>query len=218
MRRISTTCVAAMLLALAASISPCRLPGQTAPIAPQEPSALGELFSVDQATGALAPLEHVKTKTLPGKIQSGGFLQPRVQMVELYFEGRTSPVTFKAGQPMHFLVRLMSPADRYGQELTAEHVGWHFSLARLVVQNAKNHEGRFITKAVVPLNVETIGAIKLGLDAKHPDRAAQSFLLTPQTPLVPGPYHIWIAGMHDYELVANAMVGEQHWAFDIVPR
>lgn len=210
MRRISTVWIASMLLAAAASMSPRQLTSQVAPITLQEPPTLGELFNADQATGVLTPLEHVKLKKLAGPIRSGGFLQPRIQMVELYFEGGASPVAFKAGQPPQFVVRLMNPVDRYGRELTKEEVSKHFALMRLVVQNDKNHVERFLSKTTIPVDIKVLGALKLGLDRGHPDRTAQSFLLTPQIPLVPGEYQIWVAGMHDYELVANGLVGEEH--------
>ena len=218
MRRISTVWIASMLLVAAASWSPGQLSGQASPITVQEPPILGELFYADGSTGALTPLEHVKPKRLAGRIKSGGFLQPRVQMVELYFEGGTSSVAYKAGQPLHFLVRLLSPADRYGQKLTKEEVSRHFALARLVVQDVKNQQGRFLTKATIPLDVEAIGAPRVGLDLQHPDREAQSFLLTPNLSLAPGEYQIWSAGTHDNELIANFLVGEEHWAFGIVQR
>ncbi len=218
MRRISTFWIASMLIVAAASISRSKLIGQATSVTVQEPPTLGELFYADKSTGALSPLEHVKPKRLAGRIQSGGFLQPRVQRVELYFQGGCSSVAYKAGQPVHFLVRLMSPADRYGQKLTKEEVSKHFALGRLVVQDVKNQEARFLTKAAVPLDVEAIGAPKFGLDLKHPEREAQSFLLTPTISLTPGEYQIWTAGTHDYELVANSLVGEEHWAFDIVAR
>lgn len=218
MRRISTIWIAAMLFVTTASILPGQLTGQATSIALQEPPVLGELFNADRATGALTPLEHVKLKKLVGPIRSGGFLQPRVQMVELYFEGGASPVAFKAGQPPQFVVRLMNPVDRYGRELTKEEVSKHFSLMRLAVQNVKGHDERFLSKTTIPLDVEALGALKLDLDRGHPDRTAQSFLLTPQVHLAQGEYQIWVAGTHDYELVANGLVGEEHWAFEIIAR
>jgi hypothetical protein len=219
MRRISTICIAAMLLVATASMSPSQLNGQATSNTLQEPPTLGELFNAAQATGALTPLEHVKLKKrAAGPIRSGGFLQPRVQMVEFYFEGGTSPVVFKAVQPLQFVVRLMNPVDQYGRELTKEEVSRHFALMQLVVQNVKNHDERFLTKTTIKLDVEALGALQLGLDRGHPDRTAQSFVLTPQVPLAPGEYHIWVVGTHDYELVGNALVGEEHWAFEIVAR
>ncbi len=214
----STAWIAALLLAAASSISPGRLACQVTPITPQEPPTLGELFRVDPATGAPTPLEHVQIKKLVGPIQRGGS-----QTVEFYIEGEASPVWFKAGEPQQFVIRLMSPGDRYDKELNEVEVQRHIRLMRLLVQKGKEHDERFLTNAILPLNVQSYGPLTPGLDPKKPDRVAQSFRLTPQSALPPGEYHIWIDGMHDLELNTSARflpntVNGEHWAFEIANR
>ena len=219
MKRVSIVWIAPMVLVAVASMLSTRLASQARSAAPQEPATLGEMFRIDQATGAAAALERVKIKEQKvGPIRSGGVFKPREQMVDFYIEGGASPVVFKAGEPHLFVIRLMSPGDRYGSELNSEEVRKHIGLTRLVVQNVKSHDERFLTKTNIPLDVQTYGQVTPGLDPKKPDRSAQSFRLTPQTALTPGEYQIWIRGTHNFELVSNVLVGDADWAFGIVER
>jgi hypothetical protein len=219
MKRVSFVWMAAMVFVAAASMSSSRLASQTPSATPQEPATLGEMFHIDQATGAPAVLERVKIKEQKaGPIRSGGIFKPREQMVDFYIEGGASPAVFKAGEPQLFVIRLMSPGDRYGSELNSEEVRKHIGLTRLVVQNVKSHEGRFLTKTNIPLDVQTYGQVTPGLDSQKPDRSAQSFRLTPHVALTPGEYQIWIRGTHNFELVSNGLVGDEDWAFGIVER
>jgi len=105
-----------MALVATASMSSSQLTSQSPSAAPKEPTTLGALFRIDQATGTPVALEPVKLKVLNGRDFSGGFLKPRERMVAYYIEGGASPVTFKAGEPQRFVIRLMSPGDRYGME------------------------------------------------------------------------------------------------------
>ena len=217
MKRASFVWIAPMVLVATASMSSSRLASQAPSATPQEPTTLGELFRIDQATGAPAVLERVKVKNLKvGQTRQPGFLQPLEDVVDFYIEGVASPVVFKAGEPQQFVIRLMSPGDRYGRELDSAEVLKHIGLMRLVVQNIRKHDERFLTKSSIPLDVQPYGQLTLGLDPKKPDRAAQSFRLTPRIALPPGEYHIWIAGTHNSELVANRLAGRGDWAFEIV--
>jgi hypothetical protein len=223
MSRISTLWIAATILSAAASVSPGRIACQATVITPLEPATLGEFFRVDQTTGAPTPLEHVKIKTLVGPVQGGGFLKPVTQTAEYYIEGVTSPVTFKAGEPQEFVIRLMGPGDSWGKYLSPAELRMHIGLGPLLVQDGENQRGksvagRFITKTAIPFDIEPFGQPTLGLDPKNPVRAAQSLLLTPRVPLPPGKYQIGIVGVHNFELVHNALVGREYWAFDIVSR
>lgn len=219
MKRLSFLRIAPIVLVAAASMSSSQLASQAPSVTPQEPATLGEFFHIDQATGAPATLERVKIKEQKaGPIRSQGIFQPREQMVDFYIEGGASPVVFKAGEPQLFVIRLMSPADQYGRELNSEEVRKHIGLTRLVVQNVKTHEERFLTKTNIPLDVQTYGQSSPGLDPKKPDRSAQSFRLTPHIALTPGEYQIWIRGTHNFELVSNGLVGNGDWAFGIVER
>jgi hypothetical protein len=219
MRCPSFAWIAPMVLVATASMSSSPLPPQAPSTTPQEPATLGEMFRIDQATGAAAALERVKVKDLKvGQTRQPGFLQPREDVVDFYIEGVTSPVVFKAGEPQQFVIRLMSPGDRYGRELNSAELLKHVGLMRLAVQNIKKHDERFLTKLNIPLDVQTYGQSTLGLDPKKPERAAQSFRLTPLTALTPGEYMIWIKATHNFELIANAFVGDGNWAFEIVQR
>jgi hypothetical protein len=71
---------------------------------------------------------------------------------------------------------------------------------------------------MIPLDVQTYGQLTLGLDPKGPDRAAQSFRLTPHIALTPGEYLILLRGTHNFELIANGLAGNEDWAFEIVQR
>lgn len=215
MRRLSFAWIAPMVLVATASMSSSQMTSQAPSATPQEPTTLGELFRIDQATGAPAALERVKFKTIrAGPDFRPGFFQPLEHMVYFYIEGGASPVAFKAGEPQQFVIRLMSPGDRYGVELNSEEVRKRIRLNRLVVQNVKTHDGRFFTKTDIPLDVQTYGQLTLGLDPKKPDRAAQSFRLTPHIALTPGEYHFWITGRHNFELVRGSF-GDEDWAFGI---
>lgn len=218
MNRISTIWIAAAILTAIASVSPGRLACLATPITPQEPPTLGEFFRVDQATGAPTPLEHMKMRTVAGPVQKGG-----IQMVESYIEGVASPVQFKAGEPQQFVIRLMSPSDSQGKDLSTAEVRMHFGLGPLLVQTTVNQHkksvvGRFATTTFIPFGIQSFGQSTLGLDPKNPARAAQSFLLTPSVPLAPGKYQIWIGGLHNFDLVRNPFSGMERWAFDIVER
>ena len=219
MNRVSFVWIAPMALMAMASTPSTRLASQERLAAPQEPATLGEMFHIDQTTGAPAALERVKIKEQKaGPIRSDGIIKPREQMVDFYIEGGASPVVFKSGEPQMFVIRLMSPGDRYGSELNSEEVRKHIGLTRLVVQNVKTHDERFLTKTNIPLDVQAYGQLTLGLDSKNAGRSAQSFRLTPHVALTSGEYQIWIRGTHNFELVSNGLVGDEDWAFSIVER
>jgi hypothetical protein len=112
----------------------------------------------------------------------------------------------------------MSPEDRYGRELNSQEVQKHIFMTRLAVQNIRKHNERFVTKTTIPLDVQTYGQLTLGLDPKKPDRAAQSFRLTPHIALTPGEYVISLRATHNFELTGRAGFGNEDWAFGIVGR
>jgi WD40 repeat protein len=224
MKRVSNVWIAPMVLVATASMSPSQLTGQATSVTPQEPPTLGELFRIDQATGTPTPLERVKVKKIGVDMHR----------VEFYIEGSASPVSFKAGEPLQFVVRLTRPGDpadpsgsrqwhRYDGDLNAEEVMKHVRLQQLVVQHFKKGDERILTTTTIRLNVHTYGPFLLTRDPdpRKPDRVAQSFRLTPRIPLTPGQYHIWIDGMHDFELDTGAHYyatigpGGEHWAFEI---
>jgi len=218
MRRLPFAWIAPTVIVATALISWSQLAAQAPSAKPQEPSSLGEMFRIDQLTGAPATLERVKVKQHKiGQVRSG-FLQPPKDQVNFYIEGGASPVVFKAAEPQQFVIRLMSPGDRYGRELSPEELLKHVGLNRLAVQSVKSHDERIVTKTNIPLDVQTYGQLTLGLDPQKPDRAAQSFRLTTHIALTPGEYDIWIRATHDSELIANGFVGNEDWAFEIVER
>jgi hypothetical protein len=219
MVRISMVCIASIALAAMASISPRLATAQAPSVTVHEPTTLGEIFRVDPSTGAPAALERVKVKNLKvGQTRQPGIFQPREDVVDFYIEGVASPVVFKADEPQQFVIRLMSPEDKYGRELNSAEVLKHIGLMRLVVQDIRKHDDRFLTKTMIPLDVQPYGQSTPGLDAKKPDRTAQSFRLTPHIALTPGEYLISIRGTHNFELIANGLVGNEDLAFRITER
>jgi hypothetical protein len=208
--------VAAFLVVIAAPALaqvPSSPPTSQSPSAtPQEPTTLGELFRLDQATGAPTALERVKVKIY----DAGG---PSRHRWYSYIEGRASPVAFKAGERQVFVIRLLSPGGRYGVELNSQEVQKHISLMRLAIapMGRKKQEERFLTETDNPLDVQTYGQLMPGLDPKNPNRVAQLFRLTPDFGLTPGEYLIRIVGLHNFEL-AKYFAGEEDWAFGIVVR
>ena len=219
MKRVSFVWIAAMVFVATASMSSSRLASQAPTATPQEPTTLGEIFRIDQATGAPAALERVKVKNLKvGQTRQPGFLQPLEDVVDFYIEGVASPVVFKAGEPQQFVIRLMSPGDRYGRELNSAEVLMHIGLMQLAVQTIRKHDERFLTKTMIPMDVQSYGQSTLSLDPKKPDCAAQSFRLTPHIALTPGEYLILMRGTHNFELIANGLAGNEDWAFEIVQR
>ena len=210
--------IISILFVAAALMPPSRLAAQVSSPTPQEPTTLGEIFRVDQLTGGPAALEHVKVKQQKvGQTRSGVF-QPRENLVDFYVEGAASPVAFKAGESQQFVIRLMSPEDRYGRELNAGEVRKHIVFTRLVVRNVKSRDERLVTQTSLPFDVQPYGQSTVGLDAKKPERTAQSFRLTPQTALTPGEYLLSIRGTHNFELIANGLVGNEDLAFRITER
>jgi hypothetical protein len=219
MRKLSFVWLVPMVLVATASISSSGLTPQAPSATPQEPTTLGEFSRIDPATGTPTEMERVKVKNLKvGHTREPGILQPREDLVDLYVEGVASPVVFKAGESQQFVIRMMSPGDRYGRELNSAELLKHVGLMQLVVQNIKKHDERFLTKSNIPLDVQPYGQLTHGLDPKQPDRVAQSFRLTPSIALTPGEYLIWIKATHNFELIANGLVGDDYWAFEIVKR
>jgi len=198
---------------LSGTMSSSQSTPQTPLAAPQEPTTFAKIFRIDPATGAPTPLEDCKVKNSATQYKSGF----------LYLEGRASPAAFKAVEPQVFVIRLMSPGDKYGVELTSEEVRKRIVLMRLNVGDLKPPNGgkpvRFLTNPPnIPVDVQPIGQAALGLDPKKPNRAAQSFQLTPHVALAPGEYGISMGGLHNFELVMASLVERQQWAFGIAPR
>ena len=66
-----------MVLVATASMSSSPLPPQAPSTTPQEPATLGEMFRIDQATGAASALERVKVKDLKvGRLANQGSYNP----------------------------------------------------------------------------------------------------------------------------------------------
>jgi hypothetical protein len=205
--------VTLVTLLLSATMSSSQSTPQAPRATPQEQTTFAKIFRIDPASGAPTPLEDCKIKSSATRYSSGF----------LFLEGQTSPVAFKAAEPQVFVIRLMSPEDKYGVELTTEQVRKRIELQRLNVGVLKRLIGdkpvRYLTKPpYIPLDVQPYGQVALGLDPKKPNRAAQSFQLTPHVALPPGEYGISITGMHNFELVNRAAMGFQQWAFGIAPR
>ena len=177
------------------------------PATPQEPGAPGELFFVT-ATGGLTALERVRLRE--AKATRSGSRQD----IEYYFEGSSSPVVIRAGEPQSFAIRMMGGGNRGGRAATPEEAQKHFLLTKL--QSADGR--RYLTKVDVQFDVRTYGRSAPGVDPKRFERLATSLQLTPRTMLAPGEYVIYLAGTANFEFVSNMSTGGDRWAFAIVGR
>ena len=180
-----------------------------------EPAVLGEVFGLSLATGVPVPLERVRMRdSKVGGPRSQGAFRSQVQDYTFYFEGASSPAAFKAGESVVLAVRMLGAADRWGKDATPAEVQKHVVLTRLQVAEGR----RYLTKVDIPLDIQTYGKPTPGMDARKPDRYAVSFQLTPRTPLVPGEYVVYMAGMENAAFIANLNVGGERWAFSVVDR
>ena len=177
------------------------------PTAPQEPGAPGELFFVT-ATGGLTALERVRLREAKANRSRSQ------QDIEFYFEGSSSPVVIRAGEPQSFAIRMMGGGSRWGKAATPEEAQKHFLLTKL--QSADGR--RYLTRVDVQFDVRTYGRPTPGLDPKRFERLATSLQLTPRTMLAPGEYVIYLAGTANFEFVGNMSTGGDRWAFAIVDR
>ena len=109
---------------------------------PQQPTVAEEVFRVDVATGALMPLEVVKTKT------EGG-----MRSWYTYLPGAASTIAIPYGEPLVFASRDVSlPEVRLKNPF--------YKIEPLAVKDGK----RYATKQYIPLDVETYGQPIAGLD------------------------------------------------------
>lgn len=181
----------------------------------QEPSTPGELFFV-APTGTLTALERVRMRDKKvGGARSQGAFKGSVQDFAYYFDGASSPVTIKSGDPQVFVIRMLSPTNsRWGREATADEAQKHFLLTKLQSEDGR----RFLTKVDVQFDVRSYGRPTPGLDPKKFERLAVSFQLTPRTVLPPGEYVVRMGGAQNFEFVTNLDTGDDRWAFAIVER
>jgi len=177
------------------------------PTAPQEPAAPGELFFVT-ATGGLTALERVRLREAKANRSRSQ------QEIEFYFDGSSSPVVIRAGEPQSFAIRMMGGGGRWAKAATPEEAQKHFLLTKL--QSADGR--RYLTKVDVQFDVRSYGRPTPGLDPKRFERLATSLQLTPRTMLAPGEYVIYLAGTANFEFVGNMSTGGDRWAFAIVDR
>jgi len=173
----------------------------------QEPGVPGELFFVT-ATGGLTALERVRLREAKANRSRSQ------QDIEFYFEGSSSPVVIRAGDPQSFAIRMMGGGGRWGKAATPEEAQKHFLLTKL--QSADGR--RYLTRVDVQFDVRTFGRPTPGLDPKRFERLATSLQLTPRTMLAPGEYVIYMAGTANFEFVGNLSTGGDRWAFAIVDR
>jgi hypothetical protein len=177
------------------------------PTTVQEPGVPGELFFVT-ATGGLTALERVRLREAKANRSRSQ------QDIEFYFEGSSSPVVIRAGDPQSFAIRMMGGGGRWGKAATPEEAQKHFLLTKL--QSADGR--RYLTRVDVQFDVRTFGRPMPGLDPKRFERLATSLQLTPRTMLAPGEYVIYMAGTANFEFVGNLSTGGDRWAFAIVDR
>jgi len=170
----------------------------------QEPAVLGELYAVSPAAGGLTALERVQMQEQ----------KVRPKEYSYYFEGTSSPVTVRAGEPIVFAIRLLGPADRSGIAATPEEAQRHFLVTKLAVEEGR----RYITRVDVQFDVRSYGTPTPGLDPKRRDRVAVSLALTPRVPLDPGEYVVYLAGIRNFAFIGNLKTGSDRWAFAVVNR
>jgi hypothetical protein len=181
----------------------------------QEPAILGEVFGISLTTGAPTPLERVRMKDAKvGGPRSQGAFRPSVQDYSFYFDGASSPATFRASDNVVLAVRMFGAGDRWSKDATPAEVQKHVVLTRLQVAEGR----RYLTKVDVPLDIETYGKPTPGMDSRKPERIAVSFQMKPRTPLVPGEYVVYMAGIQNSAFVSNANAGGERWAFSVVDR
>ena len=183
-----------------------------APATLPEPGTAGELYLVGPS-GTLRPLERVRMRDRKvGGARSQGMFKPSVQDFAYYFEGGSSQVTSKAGDPQVFVIRMLGPSSRWGKEPTPDEAQKHFLLTKL-----QSEEGRrYLTKVDVQFDVRSYGRATPGLDPKKFERVAVSFQLTPRSVLGPGEYVVLMAGTDNLQFIGNLSAGADRWAFAIV--
>ena len=162
-----------LLLVSAATASSNQLTSQAPPITLQEPSQLGIFFHVDPTTGAISSVETVKKLGIKkGHVVGlGGYLYTT------FIEGdATSPIRFSSSELQTFVVRFTGR--------TPETLKSDVRLMQLTVQDGK----RFLTKAYIPLDVQSYGQIVYGLNPHARKLGAMSFKVTPVARLAPGEY------------------------------
>lgn len=148
----------------------------------QEPEYLGTFFLVDSDTGNLIPLER-QTGESKVKIKAMGFGGGEGA---IEFKGEKSPVRFKEGQKLEFVVLVAS------QQTDPQTVIQFFSLEskkgkrRLLIAKASfigTSSGTVTSKSAVPFNA-----------AKH---GMSSFRIIPAQNLAPGEYTLSGPGTND---------------------
>ncbi len=145
----------------------------------QEPEYIGVVFSLDQA-GALVPLERQQSNAA-FKTKAGGFGGGQSSIV---YKGSKSPVRFKAGQAIQFVVRLNAP----GVEPD--------SLVNLDVLKVTKNERAIVTVKVKPMGWGGAKSRK-GEDLRplnFSKYGEQSLKVSPAEPLGPGEYVITTRG------------------------
>ena len=156
----------------------------------QEPEYIGVVFSLD-STGALTPLERQQAN-YQSKVRAFGYGGAQTSSV---FKGPKSPVRFKVGQNIQFVVRLNMPGvepDSY-VKLNVLKV----SKDQREILMAKVGSMGLSTKSTSGDSLCTLNFAKYG---------EQSLKFTPATPLEPGEYAI------------AAMGGQSSFLFGVDPQ
>ena len=145
-------------------------------VTPQQPTVLWDLYSVDTRTGALTPLEKIRTKT------DGG-----LSSWYTYLQGGSSPATLSS-PPVFASLSLQRPEGPLQES--------PFKLERLSVKDGR----RYATKKYMSLDARTYGQPVPGLDKDRKSNGlAYPYLHTPREPLAPGEYALTFFGLADTE-------------------
>jgi len=177
----------ALLMLTAFSLLP--LAGQEAKKV-QEPEYIGIVFSLD-TTGALLPLER-QQPIVQTKVKAFGYGGAKSSTV---FKGAKSPVRFKAGQDIQFVVRLSAG----GMEPN--------SFVKLYSLAVSKDQREFVMAKAgsMGFNAQSSGG-ESQLSLNFAKYGEQSYKISPATPLPPG----------EYEFVSPS--GQDRFLFGIDPQ
>ena len=147
-------------------------PSSQAAPTPQQPPVARQSYRVDLPTGALSPLEFIKSKT-----EDAGRGKEFC-----YIPGEHSPTVIRRGEPLAFAVRQVDSLKNL--EIYRKYEG----LVKLEVLFVSDKNRRYATGTFVPMHFETYGEVVSGVDPKHVKDFGQSYLYRLREPLAPGEY------------------------------
>ena len=177
MMRVRPVVLVLAVASLAGSLRPVSAFAQAA-VTPQTPSVGGEVFRVDNVTGALSPLE------------SAGVRKEGSGKVSCYLEGAHSPITLRSTESLVFAVRQDGSAR--DMEVFRKMSRGLYQLEALFINDK---DRRYATKKFVPMDGAPFGEFISGVDPKRSKDVGQAFWFKPKTALPPGEYALSLGGL-----------------------